>query len=76
MRKLIELGLDRAGGHGIVAERDVCKFIDLMLVLGSNFDEDHPWVRDVLARRRQSPRGKVEEIFERAIRWLEATPGG
>ena len=50
-RELIRYGIERAKHYGIVAERDVCKYIDVMAVLGRDFDVDaaFPWAAEILA---------------------------
>jgi hypothetical protein len=47
---VIRYGIERAAGYGINLERDVCKYIDLMFVLGHDFDQqpDLPWVSEML----------------------------
>ena len=63
-RLVIRSGIERAGGYGIVAERDVCKFIDLMLVLGTTFDREHAWAGEILANPNRSSRRKLDALFE------------
>jgi len=43
----IRFGIQRARTYSIVSERDVCKYIDLSLVYGRDFDKDTalPWGR-------------------------------
>ncbi|MHC4111574.1 MAG: hypothetical protein ACYSUY_10885 [Planctomycetota bacterium] len=50
VRKVIEYGVDRAEAHGFETEPDVNMYIDLMLLLGSNFDTDPqlPWAAEIL----------------------------
>lgn len=50
LRETIQYGIKRAAKHGIIAERDVCKYIDFMMVLGQDFDKDPelPWAQSVL----------------------------
>jgi hypothetical protein len=51
--QLIEFGLKRAREYGFEAERDVCKYIDLMCVFGHSFDRNErlPWARQILESR-------------------------
>jgi hypothetical protein len=46
----IRAGIERARAHGITSRRDVCRYIDLMLVLGREFDTDQglPWAGRIL----------------------------
>lgn len=73
VREVIRLGIERAAGHGIVTERDVCKFIDLMLVLGPTFDEE-PWAREILVEPNRGSWRKLDELFELAGARLQAAP--
>jgi hypothetical protein len=67
LRELIQYGIKRAANHGIVSERDVCKFIDLMIVFGRDFDTDKqlPWAGRILANRRTA-RSKIRSLYEAA----------
>jgi hypothetical protein len=51
--QLIEFGVKRAREYGFEAERDVCKYIDLMCVFGYGFDcnERLLWARQILEGR-------------------------
>ena len=40
LQEMIQHGIERAAAYGITAKRDVCKYIDLMAVFGSEFDTD------------------------------------
>jgi hypothetical protein len=50
LRDMIRHGIQKAAGYGITTERDVCQYIDLMMVFGRNFDADPdlPWASSVL----------------------------
>jgi hypothetical protein len=65
VRDLVREGIRRAARHGIVAERDVCKFVDVMLALGPTFDEE-PWALAVLGSERRTSQSKMDEILELA----------
>jgi hypothetical protein len=70
MRETIQYGIKRAESYGIVAERDACKYIDLMVVFGRDFDRDPalPWVRDVLHDPgAESPSQRTEWLFKVAM---------
>lgn len=49
-REVVRYGIERASTHGFVSERDVCKFIDLILCFGVEFDTDskQPWASTIL----------------------------
>jgi hypothetical protein len=67
LRELIQHGIQRAAAHRITAERDVCKFIDLMIVFGRDFDRDNKsaWAGQILANRK-TPRSKIRSLYEAA----------
>ena len=50
VRKTIRYGIDQAAKYDVKAERDVCKYIDVMMVYGRDFDtrEDLPWAPRIL----------------------------
>jgi len=50
IRETIRHGIERARSYAIVAERDVCKYIDLMFGFDRDFDTDEglPWARKIL----------------------------
>jgi hypothetical protein len=52
----VHYGVLRAAVYGITAKRDVCKFIDLMIVFGRDFDTEKGsrWARDILGKKRSS----------------------
>jgi len=75
MRELIRFGIKRANAYGLAAERDVSKYIDLMVVLGREFDTDKriPWAAEIL-RTRQNPATMLLALREAAKRHLESSP--
>jgi hypothetical protein len=71
LRARIRLGIERAASVGFVAERDVCRFIDLMLVFGSEFDRNCPWAAEILeGRTADDPLGTIHALFERGLEQL------
>jgi hypothetical protein len=71
LRDLIQYGIKRAARHQITVERDVCKFIDLMIVLGRDFDTDerNVWAHEILAHERE-PANKVQSLHAAAVTYL------
>jgi hypothetical protein len=49
----IQYGIRRAATYEIKIKRDVCKYIDLMIILGRDFDSDgrYLWLSQILSRR-------------------------
>lgn len=50
LRETIQYGIQRATAYGIVGNSDVCKYIDLMVVFGRDFDTAprFPWAAEIL----------------------------
>jgi hypothetical protein len=67
LQEMIRHGIRRAANHGITTERDVCKFIDLMIVFGRDFDRDEKsaWAGQILANRKTA-RSKIRSLYEAA----------
>jgi hypothetical protein len=66
-RELIHLGLQRTASHHLVAERDVCKYINLMVVLGRDFDHRVPWAREILNDHTTLPPEKLRRLYQSTI---------
>ena len=69
VRETIQYGTQRAAAYRIISERDVCKYIDLMIVYGRDFDKDpkHPWAQSVLQNQVvRNPSTKMDRLFKAA----------
>jgi hypothetical protein len=65
----IQYGTQRAAAYRITSERDVCKYIDLMILYGRDFDKDPtlPWAQSVLQNQAiRNPTSKVERLYKAA----------
>lgn len=71
LREMIRHGIRRAANHGIKTERDVCKFIDLMIVFGRDFDTNgrYPWAHEILSREKE-PFNKIQTLHAAAVTYL------
>jgi hypothetical protein len=47
---ILNKGSSRAKSYGITEQRDICKYFNVMFVLGYDFDNDetYPWARRIL----------------------------
>lgn len=72
LRETIRYGIKRAAGYGIKIKRDVCKYIDLMIVFGRDFDKDprYRWASEILGSPTEPPR-KMRAAFQAAQLYLE-----
>jgi hypothetical protein len=69
LRETIEYGTQRAAAYKIISERDVCKYIDLMIVYGRDFDKDPnlPWAQSTLQNQAlRNPTSKIERLYKAA----------
>jgi hypothetical protein len=69
LRDTIQYGTQRAAAYKIISERGVCKFIDLMIFYGRDFDKDPnlPWAQTILQNRAfRSPSSKIERLYKAA----------
>jgi hypothetical protein len=67
LRESIQHGIRRAAHYGITARRDVCKYIDLMIVFGRDFDTDSRsrWAGEILGKRASSA-AKMQALLVQA----------
>ena len=69
LRKIIQYGTQRAASYKIISERDVCKYIDLMILYGADFDKDPklPWAQSILQNKGiKDPTIKIDNLFNAA----------
>jgi hypothetical protein len=67
IRKLIQNGIVRSAKYGVVGERDVCLFIDLMFVFGMEFDMSD-WAAQILGDPwRTDPTQKIDCLFDAGL---------
>ena len=70
LHALIEYGIERGAAHRIVAERDVCKLVDLMVAFGPLFETDakHPWAGRILGEAKgKDPSQLVNELYDAGL---------
>jgi hypothetical protein len=69
LRETIQYGTQRAAAYKIISERDVCKYIDLVILYGREFDKDPklPWAQSVLQNQAlRNPTSKIERLYKAA----------
>jgi len=74
----IREGIGRAAGYDIVAERNVCKFIDLMFAFGREFDRDRnlPWAQEILNDESlPDPTKRIDRTYEQSLRYVRNAAG-
>lgn len=71
---LVRQGIHRAEKYGITAERDVAKYVGLLVIWGWDFDEIDPdsWLVSILSNRFVEPAERLALLYEHAARGEEA----
>ncbi len=66
VREMVQYGIQRAASYGITTEGDVRRYIDLMFMFGSDFDQDPelPWVGSILNNKALVSTTKVNRLYE------------
>lgn len=70
VREAIDRGIVRAGHYGIVGERDVVLYLDLMFAFGPDFDTDPnlPWAAAILTDERvPAPKQRINRLHDAAL---------
>jgi hypothetical protein len=69
-RAFIGHAVTRAKEYGIVRERDVARYVILATLFGARFDSEqrYQWARQILGRSDLDAEGKLEALFEAALR--------
>lgn len=76
LANLVRYGAERAKSYGIVAEPDVCKYLGIMLQLGSDFDRNpqYPWAaRTLNDASLGDPSARISRLAAEALETLAAT---
>ncbi len=68
LRDTIRCGIRSSAAYGITAKRDVCKYIDLMVLFGRDFDTDrtYPWAGELLSQP-GNPQAKIKALMDSAM---------
>ena len=70
LHSTIRSGIERASTYGITAERHVCLYLDVMMVLGNDFDGNtqFPWAISLLTDPHiEDATERIEYLYERAL---------
>jgi hypothetical protein len=73
VRALIRKGEKTASGYLLDAEQDVCLYVDLMFLLGEDFDTDPeiPWANAILTEQPEDPEEKMDRLYSTAGEHLQ-----
>lgn len=78
IHKVIQYGIDRAESYGFTSERDVCLYINLIFLLGSNFDTDLqiPWAGAILKNETiVVPFTRIDRLHDEVMEYLDQVSG-
>lgn len=78
VRKAIQYGIERAESYGFTSERDVCLYINLIFLLGSNFDTDLqlPWTAEILNDETITDSvTRIDRLHDKAMQYLDRAAG-
>lgn len=78
IRKVILYAIDRTESYGLVTERDVCLYINLVFLLGSNFDIDPqlPWAAAILNDETITDSVvRIDSLYDKAMQYLDRAAG-
>jgi hypothetical protein len=71
LRETVQYGIRRAATYGLKAKRDVCKYIDVMIALGRDFDTDERLTRVTrVLTQRTSPNARAQNLLQAAVTHL------
>lgn len=72
LRKAIRYGYARARRYGMSSIRNVCMYLNNMILLGSNFDLDpqYPWTAELLAEKARTPEARMDEMSDRTLKFI------
>jgi len=78
IRRVIDHAVARAQLHGFTSERNICLYLDLVLMLGADLDVDPqiPWAAEILADPGFThPTLRIDHLTNTALTHLERTAG-
>ena len=74
----VRYGIRRAAAHGITREQDITRFVDVMMVLGRDFDDEPrlPWAKQILQDESLGEPGeRLGELVRAALAFLRNMAG-
>jgi hypothetical protein len=76
IRSAIELSVRDARVHGLTTERNVCLYLNIMLMLGAEFERDpqFPWAADIL-QKANSANAKMDDLSAVTLDFMDRVAG-
>lgn len=78
VRNVIQYGIERSQIYDFTTERDMCLYITVMFMLGSNFDTDFffPWALEILKDKSESdPSVRSDKLADAALDFMKRIAG-
>lgn len=78
VRKVVRYGIERSNIYGLVTERNMCLYITVMFMLGSNFDTDFffPWAPETLKDKNEiNPSIRADKLADTALDFMKKIAG-
>jgi hypothetical protein len=65
LKEMLTYQVGKARQHGIVTERDICKYVDLAFKFGKDFDVDplHPWAAAILSNAEVGGSDRMRRLY-------------
>ena len=77
VRDVVRYGIQRSNTYGFVTQRNMCLYITVMAMLGSNFDKDFffPWVPSILNDGNSPASTRAERLADVALCYMKEIGG-
>jgi len=78
VRRLIQYGVEQAENYEFITQRDVCLYINTMIMLGGNFDTDLqlPWAAEILKDEAITDSvARIDALSEKTLEYLDRVAG-
>jgi hypothetical protein len=78
IRQIVSSGLERAEGYGFTNRGPARFYVELMFLLGSDFDTDpqYPWAAELLGGRVPSGQmNRADRLYQKTMQYIEAVAG-
>lgn len=77
-RRVINYVAGRAQGYGLTTQREICLYLTVALLIGSNFDDDLllPWAHQILTdTSNRPPRVRLDHLVDRTLSYISFIAG-
>jgi len=77
VRATIEYGYQKAKEYGFSTQRNVCLYLNTMILLGSNFniDPQYPWAKEILFGNEPEPEMRIDKLADKTLELVHSITG-